>query len=88
MTGARRIAALIGLILLAMVGLSSCSASTFTDEIAKLDPSATYAIYCQSGRRAGVAADAMAGAGFTDLYRLEGGGFAELRAAGAPVATG
>ena len=59
----------------------------FGTAISKLDPAATYAIYCRTGRRASVASDAMTTAGFTDLNVLDGG-IADLQAAGAPIVTG
>jgi phage shock protein E len=48
-------------------------ASTFDAEIAKLDKTKTYAVYCHSGNRSGVATQAMAKAGFTHLFNLENG---------------
>lgn len=48
-------------------------APTFSSEIAKLDKTKTYAVYCRSGNRSGVATKAMAKAGFTHLYNLENG---------------
>jgi rhodanese-related sulfurtransferase len=48
-------------------------APTFSDEIGKLDKSATYAVYCRSGNRSRTAAQQMANAGFTTIYELEGG---------------
>ena len=38
-----------------------------------LDPAASYAVYCHSGRRSGIALDEMSQAGFTDAYDLAGG---------------
>jgi phage shock protein E len=38
-----------------------------------LDPSLSYAVYCHSGRRSGIALDEMSQAGFTDAYDLAGG---------------
>jgi phage shock protein E len=38
-----------------------------------LDPSVSYAVYCHSGRRSGMALDTMSQAGFTDAYDLAGG---------------
>lgn len=61
---------------------------TFDAAIAELDKNGTYLIYCHSGRRAQIAADAMADAGFTKLTNLAGGGFAELASAGVPTAVG
>ncbi|WP_236685366.1 rhodanese-like domain-containing protein [Demequina salsinemoris] len=49
------------------------SAATFTDEIAALDPSADYAVYCQSGNRSRAAVETMQADGFTALIGLEGG---------------
>ena len=46
---------------------------SFDSQIASLDKSATYAVYCHSGRRSGIATAAMAKAGFTHLYNLSGG---------------
>ena len=40
-------------------------------------------MYCRSGRRSAIAADEMAKAGFTDI--VDGGGMADLVAAGAPT---
>ena len=48
-------------------------ASTFDSEIAKLDKTKTYAVYCHSGNRSGVATQAMAKAGFTHLFNLQNG---------------
>jgi phage shock protein E len=38
--------------------------------LADLDPSATYIVYCRSGRRSAVAAEQMAAAGFTSVQDL------------------
>lgn len=48
-------------------------ASTFDSEVAKLDKTKTYAVYCHSGRRSGIATQAMAKMGFTHLYNLQNG---------------
>jgi rhodanese-related sulfurtransferase len=48
-------------------------ASTFTSEIAKLDKSKTYAVYCHSGRRSGIATAQMAKSGFTHIFNLTSG---------------
>lgn len=58
-------------------------ASDFAGQIKALDPKAPYLVYCRSGRRSAMAADQMAAAGFTDI--VDGGGLADLVAAGAPV---
>jgi len=62
-------------------------APTFDSEIAKLDKATTYAVYCHSGRRSGLATDAMGKAGFTNVVNLEGG-IADLQAAGAQIVAG
>ena len=56
----------------------------FASQIESLDKSATYAVYCRSGRRSAVATDAMATAGFTSLVNLSGG-LDDLAASGASV---
>ncbi len=61
-------------------------APTFDAEIAKLDKNTTYTVYCHSGRRSGIATDAMGKAGFTHVYDLQGG-FIDLANAGAAVVT-
>ena len=45
----------------------------FANQVANLDNTKTYAIYCQSGRRSAIAASQMAKLGFTSLYNLNGG---------------
>jgi phage shock protein E len=45
----------------------------FEAEIAKLDKSKTYLVYCRSGNRSGKTCDLMAGMGFKNLYNLAGG---------------
>lgn len=58
----------------------------FTDQIAALDPTATYAVYCRSGNRSQPAVAAMAQAGIPAIYELEAGvvGWQE---AGLPLAS-
>jgi rhodanese-related sulfurtransferase len=58
----------------------------FDSEIAKLDKSATYAVYCHSGRRSGIAVEAMYSAGFTKLFNLSNG-ISDWSAKGLPVTT-
>jgi rhodanese-related sulfurtransferase len=58
----------------------------FNSEIAKLDKSVTYTVYCHSGRRSGIATAAMAKAGFTSLFDLDGG-IGAWNAAGLPLVT-
>lgn len=59
----------------------------FSDAIAGLDKATTYAVYCHSGRRSGIATSTMADSGFTSLYNLVGG-IADLAAAGATIVAG
>jgi rhodanese-related sulfurtransferase len=56
----------------------------FESGIANLDKTATYAVYCHSGRRSGIAVDKMADAGFTSLFNLNSG-IADWQANGLPV---
>jgi rhodanese-related sulfurtransferase len=45
----------------------------FNSDVAKLDKSKTYAVYCRSGRRSAIATDEMSKLGFKTLFNLEGG---------------
>jgi len=45
----------------------------FATEIQSLDKTKTYAVYCQSGRRSGIATKTMADSGFMNLYNMMGG---------------
>ena len=45
----------------------------FADELAKLDKSKTYLVYCRSGNRSGSACSVMAANGFSKVYNLAGG---------------
>lgn len=56
----------------------------FDSEIANLDKTKEYAVYCHSGRRSGIATEKMAKAGFTKLSNLEGG-IISWQAAGYPL---
>lgn len=58
----------------------------FSAMIADLPKDAAFMVYCQSGRRSALAAQAMVDAGFTEVYDL--GGIADWQAAGLPVVTG
>ncbi|CAB4752887.1 unannotated protein [freshwater metagenome] len=60
--------------------------STFDSEIAKLDKSATYAVYCHSGRRSGIAVEAMHHARFNNLFNLTNG-IADWQANNLPLVT-
>jgi rhodanese-related sulfurtransferase len=57
---------------------------TFDGDTSKLDKSATYAVYCQSGRRSAIAVGKLKDAGFKNLYNLTNG-IQEWQAAGLPV---
>ena len=56
----------------------------FDSQIATLDKSVTYAIYCQSGRRSAIAYNKMKEAGFTSLFNLDGG-IRSWQEAGLPI---
>jgi phage shock protein E len=58
----------------------------FSALIEPLDRSKPYMVYCHSGRRSALAADAMVAAGFTQVYDL--GGLSDWTAAGLPTVTG
>lgn len=58
--------------------------ATFADEIAALDRSAPYLLYCRSGNRSGQAVTLMRELGFADVVEVEGGILA-WTAAGLPV---
>lgn len=45
----------------------------FVDELAKLDKSKTYLVYCRSGNRSGSACSVMSANGFSKVYNLAGG---------------
>ena len=57
---------------------------TFDSDIANLDKSTTYAVYCHSGRRSGIAVGKMKDAGFRNLVNLTNG-IQEWQAAGLPL---
>ncbi len=58
----------------------------FSQLIESLPKNEAYLVYCQSGRRSALAADAMVQAGFTNVRDM--GGIADWQAAGLPVVTG
>lgn len=58
-------------------------AGVFDQEILKLDKTATYAVYCRSGRRSGIATEKMAKAGFASVFNMQRGGFEDLAQLGA-----
>ena len=45
----------------------------FIDQVAQLDPSVTYGVYCRSGNRSQPAVDGMASVGVTGVYELDSG---------------
>lgn len=57
---------------------------SFASEIEKLDKTATYAVYCRSGRRSANAISTMKDAGFSNLFNLNAG-VQEWAAAGLPL---
>jgi len=59
-------------------------APTFDAQMAALDKATTYAVYCHSGRRSGIATGKMVDAGFAKVYNLQGG-ISDLAAAGGQV---
>ncbi|MBM4150601.1 MAG: redoxin domain-containing protein [Ignavibacteria bacterium] len=59
---------------------------TFDQQIAKLDKSTPYMVYCLSGGRSAAAANTMRNAGFTKVYELDGGMIA-WRSANLPETT-
>lgn len=58
---------------LANAVLLNYESGTFSQDITKLDKTKTYAVYCHSGRRSGLATTEMAKAGFTHVFNLDGG---------------
>ena len=63
------------------------NSADFASQVSALDPAKTYALYCRSGNRSGVAMSAMQGGGFTDLYHL-GGGIGAWTSAGGDTVSG
>lgn len=57
----------------------------FDKKISTLDPNTRYLLYCQSGSRARKAAEILRSQGVGKIYLLKKGGYADLRAAGAPT---
>ena len=56
----------------------------FDSDIAKLDKTKTYAVYCHTGRRSGIAVGKMSDAGFASLFNLSSG-ITDWQAKGLPV---
>jgi phage shock protein E len=61
-------------------------ATTFENEVSKLDKSKSYAVYCHSGRRSGIATGQMEKLGFVHLFNLQNG-FSDWMSQGMPVVT-
>lgn len=59
---------------------------TFADEVAELDRSGRYLVYCRSGNRSAQAVDVMRQLGFGELYDMDGGIIAWTEA-GLPLET-
>lgn len=57
---------------------------TFRDKLNRLDKNKTYLIYCQSGRRSGMALNLMEELGFREVYNMLGG-FAQWESGGLPT---
>lgn len=57
---------------------------TFEEDIQGLDKSKTYAVYCHSGRRSGIAVGKMKDAGIKSLFNLTNG-IEDWQAAGLPL---
>ena len=58
--------------------------ANFEGEVTKLDKTKTYAVYCRSGRRSGLATEVMAKNGFNSIFKLNGG-IIDWQAAGNPL---
>ncbi len=56
----------------------------FDSEIATLDKTKTYAVYCQSGRRSAIADGKMKDTGFTKIFNLQNG-VADWQSNGLPL---
>ena len=61
-------------------------APDFADQLAQLDASVPYLLYCRSGNRSGETMGLMAQMGFTDVTEIDGG-IAAWQQAGLPVTT-
>ncbi|KRF36790.1 rhodanese-like domain-containing protein [Nocardioides sp. Soil805] len=58
----------------------------FEAGVAALDPTEVYVVYCETGRRAGIAVEKMVELGFTDVQNA--GGFEDVADVVGPVVTG
>ena len=61
-------------------------AGTFENDVSKLDKSKSYAVYCHTGRRSGIATGKMEKLGFAHLFNLQNG-FSDWMSQGMPVVT-
>ena len=61
------------------------NAPDFPEQMAQLDPTVTYAVYCRSGNRSAAATNHMLQQGFAPPYELAGG-IVAWQSAGLPVA--
>lgn len=60
------------------------NSTSFRDDIAKLNKTKIYLVYCHSGNRSAVARDIMIDLGFKQIYNMNGG-IADWTAQGLPV---
>ena len=77
---------LVNFVILFIVNIDIASPA-FAAQVAALDPSAPYAVYCRSGNRSASALAEMAAVGMTGAYHL-GGGIGAWQSAGGEVVTG
>ena len=61
-------------------------AGTFDNAVSKLDKSKSYAVYCHTGRRSGIATGEMKKLGFVHLFNLQNG-LSDWISQGMPVVT-
>ena len=61
-------------------------AGTFENYVSKLDKSKSYAVYCHTGRRSGIATAEMEKLGFVHLFNLQNG-LSDWMSRGMPVVT-
>ena len=60
---------------------------SFQQQAATLNPSGTYAVYCRSGNRSGIAVSYLVSQGFASVYHLDGG-IQSWESSGGDVVTG
>lgn len=66
--------------------LVDIASATFEDQLAALDPTAAYVVYCRTGNRSAAATARMAQLGFAEVY--DAGGIQDWVAQGLPVVRG